>query len=247
MIRTEAELRKLATPEFSRVLARDPELRLLKAKKFDRAAECAVLLETLELGYRKIGALPILPLTAAKWSFLWLLESPFVVGGTPDEAAVSTALYILSRPRLREIPGALHEIPALASGYARATMLPLAQTVSEIRSLRDSALRPLSMLPPAKAVPGGDDADSLRFDAVWLNRMAGIAAREANVPLSVAMHELPLATVCCCFVNRVARESLEGDQVRRRPDAELARAISARIAALEERFLKEGSDHADSL
>ena len=81
-MRTEEELRRLATPEFSRLLAADPELRRLNSLTLDRGAEGALLFEVAGFGVSRIGRLPVRALTAAKWSLLWLLESPFVVGGS---------------------------------------------------------------------------------------------------------------------------------------------------------------------
>ncbi len=236
MIRTGDELRRLATPEFSRLLNADPELCRLQELKYERSAECALLLEVLSFGELRIGRLPVLPLTAAKWSLFWLLESPFVFGGKPTETDCSVALYILHAKDISSIPGALHEIPALASGFIRKTGADVQRVAAEIRLRRDIAFRPLALLPPEKNSSG----EAIRFDTFWLTRIAGITAKEANVTLTEAMHRLPLAILCSCFVNYLLRTSPDADQIRRRPNAELAQKISARIARLEENFLSGG-------
>ena len=75
---TEAQLRLLATPEFNAILAADPELNYLASLKYNEIAEKRVLLELLGLGDYRIGKLPVRPLTAAKWAFLWMFDSPLV-------------------------------------------------------------------------------------------------------------------------------------------------------------------------
>lgn len=240
-MRSEEELRRLATPEFSRRLASDPELRELERLRYDRAGECRLLLETLGLGDYRIGQMPVRPLTAAKWAVLWMIGSPFAVGGRVTETDVSVALYLLSRWHLGEIPGALHEIPALASGFAAEAGLPLAQTVSHIHAMISTAFRPLALLP----LPPPSE-EEVRFDAQWLIRIAGIAAREANITLESAMHDLPLATVCGCYLARYEHEN-GGKTPHHHSDPEIDARISARISALEEEFLKRGTDDAEGM
>lgn len=237
MVRSEEELRRLATPEFSRLLASDPELQRLNALKYDSVADYALLLETFapECEYR-IGQLSIRPLTAAKWSLLWLLGSPFVTGGNATEADCSTALYILNAERIDSIAKALCEIPVRASGYAEQTTWSPAQIAGEIRHRCDIAFRPLALLPPPE---NNSDCNAFRFDALWLNRVAGIAAKETNSSLFDAMHLLPLSMVCCCYVNYIQRTASGRIQLRHRPNVALAERISARIAFLEGRFLEK--------
>ena len=239
MTRSENELRRLATPEFSRLLASDPELQRLNALKTDRRSDCALLLETLMPARKhQIGRLQVSPLTAAKWALLWLLDSPFVTGEMPSESDCDIALYVLHLKEVDAIPHVLCEIPVLASGYTARTALPSMRIAMEIRRLCDTAFRPLTMLPPPEKITGHDRC---RFDAVWLNRLAGIAAREANVSLFEAMQVFPLSMVCCCYVNYLQRVNPGTIRLRFRPDAALTAKISARVALLEEQFLKEAA------
>ena len=152
------------------------------------------------------------------------------------EADCDLFLYLLRLPERGGIPGKLYELPARASGICGRSGLAPAEAAEALRRLCDTAFQPLEFLPPEEV---SDSGEAVRCDALWLTRIAGIAAREANVTLEAAMHDLPLATVCCCYANRLARCFADaGKTLRRRPDAELARRISARIAELEERFLR---------
>ena len=225
MRRTPEELRRLATPEFSQVLATDPELIRLEAEKYDKNGETRLLLEVMGLGDFRIGKLPIRPLTAAKWAFLWMLENRYATGG---------------EIRLRREGGALWEIPAHAAGYGYATGLEFRELCRELVSWRDSAFRPLELMPPAEQAE-----ESPRFDAQWLTRICAIAAHECNETLERVMFDLTLSTVCCLFVNYAQRQSAEPHRFRRRPNEKLAAKISARIDQLSEEFLSDKSDQSN--
>ena len=54
-----------------------------------------------------------LPLTVAKWAFLWLIENPLAVGGKLTEPAIDVALYVLS-----------HELAAAREYRRRQISLP---------------------------------------------------------------------------------------------------------------------------
>ena len=236
MRRTPSELRRLATPEFSRILETDPELIRLEAEKYDKNGETRLLLEVLGLVDFRIGKLPIRPLTAAKWAFLWMLEDRYATGGEIRAIDNDVALYVLSLYDLRDLRregGALWEIPGRASGYADATGLEFRELCRELAAWRDSAFRPLELMPPA------DQEESPRFDAQWLTRICSIAAHECNETLERVMYDLTLSTVCCLFVNYAQRQSAEPHRFRRRPNEELAQRISDRIDHLANEFLSD--------
>ena len=241
MIRSAEDYRLLAGKEFDDLLAADPELKRLDALKYDKAAETHVLLEVLGLGDYRIGQLPVRPLTAARWAFLWMLESPFVAGGKLDAAQLDTTLYVLSVPDLREIPCAIHAIPAAASGYAIATGLSPVELCDEIRAMIRTAFLPLAMLPPSGAA---DDETSL-YDGLWVTRIAGIAARESGTPFAACLHEMSLSCACCLYVNWLRRESLKPQEIRRRPNAGIEEQIDRRVDELADEFLARSRELTD--
>lgn len=232
---TPAELQRLAGAEFNRILADDQELKQLENLKYDKSAETRLLLEVMGMGGFHIGKLPIRPLTAAKWAFLWMLENHYAVGGAIRTIDLDVALYIFSLFDLRDLREegcALWEIPGKAAGYSKAPGLDEAETHREIAAWCDAAFRPLELMPPA------DLADEPpRYDAQWLTRICSIAVRETGEPWEKIMYEMSLSTLCCVYVNFAQRESAEPHQFRRRPDAELEAQISARIDLLVEEFL----------
>ena len=232
---TADEYRILAGKEFNLILAEDPEIKRLEGLKYDKTLESRVLMEIMGLvgGYH-IGKLPCLPLTAAKWAFLWMVDSPFVIGGAAGPAEVDLILYILSEPDLRKIPCGVHEIPAVASGYAFATGLRTEDIFSEIRGIIHTAFQPLEMLPRSDGA-----GESERFDGVWATHVAGLAARESGMPFDYCLHQMSLSAVCAFFVNWRKRESSDSEQIRRRPSAEIEEKISERINALSKEFLKK--------
>ena len=232
---TPEECRILAGKVFNALLAGDPEIRRLESMKYDKALESRVLMEIMGMvGSYHIGKLPCLPLTAAKWAFLWMLDSPFAVGGSAGPAEVDLVLYVLSEPDLRKIPCGVHELPAVASGYAFATGLRTEDIFSEIRGIIHTAFQPLEMLPRSDG-----SGEPERFDGVWAAHVAGVAARESGMPFDYCLHQMSLSAVCAFFVNWRKREGGDSDQIRRRPSEEIEERISARINALAKEFLKK--------
>ena len=161
---TEEEYRRLASAEFNLLLQNDQVLKDLENSKYDKRAHSCALLEALCLGEFRIGKLPVLPLTAAKWAFLWILGNGFVSDLSNKSDGLATAkrsedgsdtdidvmLYILSIPDLAGVDCNLHEVPAKASGYRFAPQLPREEVAKEIQGMISQAFLPLAMLPAKK-------------------------------------------------------------------------------------------------
>lgn len=233
MRRTPSELRRLATPEFSRILETDPELIRLDGLKYDKMTETRVLLEILGGNYY-VGLLPVRSLTAAKWAFLWMLENHYATGGAIRTIDLDVALYVLSVPDLRKVSCGLADLPAAASGYATATGLSPEEVCRGVYSMIRTAFHPLAMLPPSAAA---DDDEAVLYDGVWVTRVAGIAARESGMPFDRCLHEMSLSCVCCLYVNWLRRESLKPGEIRHRPDVEIEERITQRVGKLADEFL----------
>ena len=241
-MRSEAELKLLATPEFNAILANDPELKLLSSQKYDQYHEKRVLMEFLNLGDYRIGKLPIRPLTAAKWAFLWLLDSPLVTNSTMSAADLDIVLYCLSVKTLSEIDCSFAQLQENASGYHLAPQLPYRELKQELDSLVRTAFLPLSLLPPS---PGTSDRTA-RFDAHWASRVCSIAAAESGKDFEFCLHQMSLSSVCLFFVARARRESLKPESICHRFPEEVEKLIDRRTGKLAEEFLK-GKTNADCM
>ena len=234
-MRSPEENRRLACKEFNRILKEDPVLRELESRIYDKGAETRILLATMGLGRWNIGRLPVLPLTAAKWAFLWILDNGFVTGRPVVPEDVDTFLFVLSQPDLRKLALPLHAIPGAASGCVVATGLSAEEVLREIRSVIQDAFRPLGL------IPWGGDASSEgepKYDALWLTRICSIAARGSGMKADDVCYEMPLATVCCHFVNHLMAESDDPGKFQRDPDEETLAAMDARFDILADEFLK---------
>lgn len=227
------DYRILAGEGFNALLARDAELKRLEGLKYDKTLEARFLMEVLGIGDFRIGKLPVRPLSAAKWAFLWLLESPFVIGGDIHAADVDIILYVLSVWDIREIAVAPHEIPAAASDYRFAPGIPMEEVRSEVRQIVNAAFLPLEMLPPS----ADSSSEPARFDGIWATHVAGLAARESGMSFNYCLHRMSLSSVCGFFVNWRRRDGADANQIRRRPNEEIQALISARVDALATDFL----------
>ena len=231
------KLKLLASKEFNAVLAGDHILRELKNSAFDRPAETAILLDALGLsGISRIGTLPVRPLTAARWAFLWAIKSPFVENGTPTAADADVALYVFSRWDLREdMTVTLSGIPAAAAGLTAATGLPVDTVCREIALRIRNAFLPLAMQQSAGSADPEDTPPV--FDLDWLTRIGGIAAREGNMTFPDCIHLMPLSALCALYVNYRRREGADGAEIARRLPDTVLDEIDRRIDALAEEFL----------
>lgn len=234
---TPEEMKRLASREFSAVLAADPVIRELRASLVDRKDAIPAAFDALLLtgGDDRIGNLPVLPLTAAKWAFLWILDNGFIQDRdpvTPED--VDTFLFVLSNPDLRKLALPLHAVPGAASGFAEVTGLSEEEVLREIRSVIRDAFRPLELVPWG----GVPEEEPPKYDALWLTRICGIAAEGSGMKADEVCHDMPLAAVCCHFVNHLMAESVDPGKFQRDPDKETLAAMDARFDILADEFLK---------
>ena len=230
------ELKRLASKEFSDLLAADPVIRDLRSRLTDRKDAIPATLDALLLtGGDRIGNLPILPMTAAKWAFLWIVENPFVIGADRVSSIdLDIFLYILACPDLRKLAFPLTSLPVEARGYAAATGLESDQVLHEVRSVIANAFSPLAMLPCSD----GGGSEEVFYDGAWLAWIASIAVKESGLPYDRVIHELPLSLVCNFYVAWRRREGVDGDKIRRPQNGEILDRINARIEELGKEFLK---------
>ena len=230
---TPEELRRLASAEFNSLLQDDPVLKELENLKYDKRAHSCALLEVLGLGEFRIGKLPVLPLTAAKWAFLWILGNGFV-SDLSDQSDLSDTdldvmLYVLSVPSLADIDCTLHEIPVKTSGYRFAPQLDRNDIIREIHGMISQAFLPLAMMPVKTS------SEKAYFDEIWLTAVTGNAARESGKDLAYCMHKMSLSTVFALWVNYRRRESTE--KIDYPVPSEVEKQIADRVDQLGREFL----------
>lgn len=233
------DLTRLSTKEFSAVLAADPVIRDLRSRLTDRKDFIQGTFDALLLsGGDRIGDLPILPLTAAKWAFLWVIESPFVTGGnTVSETDLNIFLFVLGCPDLRQLQIPLTRIPAEADHYAAASGLEPEMILNEIHQVINSAFAPLAMLPKSDS----GSSEEVFYDGAWLAWIASVAVRESGIPYDRAVHELPLSLLCNFYVAWRRREGIDGDKIHRPQNGEIMDQINARVEELGKAFLHPGA------
>lgn len=230
---TAEQCRLLADEKFNQLLQNDPVLKDLENLKYEKNIHSRVLLETLGLGEFRIGNLPVLPLTAAKWAFLWILDNGFVSGAQSlSDVDLDVMLYILSVQSLHDIDCALHEIPAAASKFHFAPKLSREDLIIEINGMIQQAFLPLEMLPGNTG-----SKEDVHFDEIWLTAVAGCAARESGNTLEYCMHNMSLSSVFALWINYRRREGSEARQIRYRTPMEIEQKISERFEVLAEEYL----------
>lgn len=230
------ELKRLASKEFSDLMAADPVIRDLRSRLTDRKDFISGTFDALLLsGGDRIGDLPVLPLTAAKWAFLWTIENPFVIGADQASAIdLDIFLYVLTCPDLRKLDFSLTSLSVEARDYASATGLETDRVIREIQSVIGNAFSPLAMLPKSDS----GSSEEVFYDGAWLVWIASVAVRESGMPYDRVIHELPLNLLCNFYVAWRRRESPDGDKIRRPQNGEIMDQINARIEELGKEFLE---------
>ena len=238
------ELSRLSSTEFSAILAADPVLKDLRSRLVDRRDFIGSTFDALLLtGGGRIGDLPVLPLTAAKWAFLWVIESPFVSGtGKVSMTDLDIFIFVLSCPDLRNLHVPLSQLPAEAASFAAAAALPPDQLLPEIRQVIDSAFFPLTMLPKS-----GGEPEEVFYDGTWLAWIASIAVKESGLPYDRLIHEIPLSLVCNFYVAWRRREGIDGDKIHRPQNGKTLDQIQARVDELGKEFLRSHKPQASCL
>ena len=234
---TPEEMKRLASREFSAVLAADPVIRELRASLVDRKDAIPAAFDALLLtgGDDRIGNLPVLPLTAAKWAFLWIVDSPFVTGegNRLSVTDLDIFLFVLTCRDLRAMDFPLTRLPVEARGCTAATGLDYDHAANVIQSVIGTAFSPLAMLPGSNA-----EAGEVFYDGAWLAWLASVAVRESGLPYDRVIHDLPLSLVCNLYVAWRRRESADGDKIHRPQNGEILDRINTRVEELGKEFLK---------
>lgn len=231
------DLRRLDCPEFNALLASDPELNRLAALRYDEAAENLLLAQTLRFGLM-FGELPVQPLTAARWSFLWMARNAYTTDGPPTDADRDIFLYVLTHD-LHRIDCPFDALPGAASGYSRATGMRQEEVHRLIRGIIRAAFLPLGMLPHE-----AESSDPLRYDTEWLVRISSLAARESGTSIDFCKFEMSLGEACALFVDH-QRRNAEPDyarRIRRQSDGETTAQMMRRVRQLQEEFLRKGRE-----
>ncbi|MBO4631758.1 MAG: hypothetical protein J5858_07530 [Lentisphaeria bacterium] len=234
---TPEESKRLASPEFSAVLAADPVIRELRASLFDRKDLIPAAFDALLLtGGERIGKLPVRPLTPAKWAFLWVVDNPFVTGTEKriSDLDLDIFLFVLACPDLRQMDFPLTRLPVEARDYLLASGLSAEQAAAEIQAVIRNAFSPLAMLPCSDGNP-----EEVFYDGAWIAWIGSVAVKESGMPYDRVIHELPLSLVCNFYVAWRRRESMDGSKIKRPQNGEILNRITARVNELGKEFLNK--------
>ena len=233
------ELTRLASKDFSDLLAADPVIRDLRVSLSDRKDAVPATFDALLMsGGDCIGNLPVLPLTAAKWAFLWVIESPFVTGkNAVSETDLNIFLFVLSWPDLRKLQIPLTQLPVEAGHCLQGASIPPEQVIREIQSVIGNAFSPLAMLPKSDS----GSSEEVFYDGAWLAWIASVAVKESGMPYDRVIHEIPLSLVCNFYVAWRRREGVDGDKIRRPQNGEIIDQINTRVEELGKAFLHPGA------
>ena len=234
---TPEELRRLAGDvEFQKIIASDPELDRLEALQYNPEDEADALYETIfrSCGDKR-GKIRIRPLTPCVWAMLWLCGSPYVGGGLVHETDMDLFLFLLTLDFREKNAWGPAQWRKKADGIRRRIGFSPEEAHRFLRKRIRIAFLPLKLLP---RLPREEEKTPARFDAEWLNFVCANASVRTMTPIRDVMLFMSLNQVCWQYVNRL-RERLGPQNVRRRPDSELAREMLVRVYELGKKFLRQ--------
>lgn len=233
---SDAELMYLTrSADFQAIFAADPVLDELERERYNDHLEFLLVMDALHQCFR-IGSAPVQSITPAVWSILWTIGNAYTRrheknAKDPTDTDADIFLWMLANGSRASID--LHEIPGAASGFVQSSGLTFEQADAEIGSMIALAFAPLALLPPKKA-----DGEAMRYDADWLVWLSSLAAKASNESMSYCMTGMPLSVCYWHYINN-QRSCDYKHEIRRRPDAEICRAILDRSNELCRDFLKK--------
>lgn len=196
---------------FQNRFATDPILDSIDSFKENKSDEykgiMAVLRNTLLLEGKKINCI-----TPAVWSFLWVIDSPFVTNDNePTELDVDIFLYILfngiGTGNSMEIPEKAHKYTTeyLQWSYEEAITL--------IKASIYYSFKPLQLFPTSNS------SGKVSFDADWLTSVVARVHSVTGYTPEYILHEMSLAA--CCYYFAQYRRAQGDDTIYKRTDEEI--------------------------
>lgn len=205
---TQDVLRLTHDREFQRRIDTDKELdRLMSERDAEPAMVEAELFMFLGAA-PSVGKLPLGRPTAADISWLWVIKSPYIVGGKPTPAHVDAALWILASVDHGSV-GSAAEIIDKSAGFCMANGVDYPAADNVIAKLIKLAFMAADFLPD----PENDDRGSADFDCEWLTRMAATAKGSGLVPertFNELIRDVPLVELnyMCVQARRARGENI---------------------------------------
>ena len=220
-----------ADPRFLDILKGDPELLRLERLQQDASGGYLVLSQVMHY-QTKIGRLPVGALTPARWSLLWTAGNAFTRDSDPKAVDADVFLYVLAHD-IRRLHCPLAMLPAMASGYSRATHMQPEQVRQAIRILIQTAFAPLRQLPASP-----EDQDQVCFDAQWLVDISSTAARESGLGLEYCKFDMSMAESALLYVHQLKRTSSPdyARRIRRTAPPEIDRAFVLSVRELRKQY-----------
>lgn len=173
-------------PEFQRRIDQDPELdRLMTERDAEPAMIEAELLMFLG-AVPSLGKIQLKRPSAADVSWLWLIKSPYVIGGKTSAAHVDAALWLLADIEHGEITS-VDGIMSASTAFCLANDIEYASADKAIDKILKLSFMGLDYLPSE----GLDESKRAPdFDCEWLTRVAGMAMESGLIPNGRSLREL---------------------------------------------------------
>ena len=220
-----------ASPRFQKILAEDPVIAELEARRYDSRTELLCLMDVFgaerELEQLKLGFI-----TPALWAYLHAAGNRYTTRpADAEEEDADLFLYLLTREPC-ELLRPLLENEAAALHFCRKNGLDFPQVHAKLSAMTERAFHALEMLPESRTAQQGEKQF---FDADWLTHLCSVVAQETNETIRDVMFRMSLCVCCYCLIQHLRKHDPK-HRIRRRTASELCRQIYLRTMQLAQEF-----------
>lgn len=233
-------MRAMATKEFSDLVAKDPAIKELEAKKYRKCDEffSLMLLSDVRL---KVCEIEVFPITPFLFTYLWVLDNAYATGNKDiADADTDAFMYLLTQDLSLGVPNGIDPVGVYSNstGFCRAHGIEYGEATADLLTLMDMAFQAVKQLPQT-----GQSRGDAAFDVAWMVDICTVVAKQTNLDVKRIMFRMSLTE---CYYYYVSYLSQKGTTLHRISDEDITAAIFKRMNELGIEFYnKRGGEHGD--
>lgn len=214
--------------DFRQILANDKIIEQLEKEKFNPQVEYWELMQVLS-GKSSLENVVFKPLTLALWSFLYSINSPYVVQGQKTKKDTDVFLYLLHYG----FQGLTDNLFQDSKDFCLNNNIDYTRGQLYILQMITLSFRPLQLLPKTQGI-----TEKSRFNLEWLTSMLSIVYKQSGCDRLYILHKMSLIQVFYYVINYLKQNDVK-NQIRRRNTAQIDAQIFKRTYELGELYYQQ--------
>lgn len=207
--------------DFREILASDKKIEELEKEKFNPQIEYWQLMQILS-GKSSLQGLIFKPITLALWSFLYSIQSPYVIGGETQEKDTDIFLYLLHNG----FQGLTEDLFQESKDFCLKNQIDYAQGKLYLLQMINLSFRPFELIPKT-----GEITERSRFNLQWLCSIVSIVYKQVGCERFYILYRMSMIEVFYYVINHLKENDIK-NQIKRRNSAEIDAEIFKRTYEL---------------